>query len=109
MQGRVWKVEGYRMSEEEGKSGDRESKDKKMNSEGRRLCKFIGERGWHIMNGCTKGDEQGEWTYMDRTGTSVIDYVLGHEDTREMVDRLVVEDRIDSAHQPITIWIKGAE
>lgn len=46
-----------------------------MNSEGRRLCKFIGKRGWHIMNGCTKGDEQGEWTYMDKTGSSVIDYV----------------------------------
>lgn len=26
-----------------------------------------------------------------------------------MVDRLVVEDRIDSDHQPITVWIKGAE
>ena len=37
----------------------RRSKDKEVNGEGRKLCKFLEERGWGIMNGCVEGDEEG--------------------------------------------------
>lgn len=34
---------------------------------------------------------------------SVIDYVIGNEKMREKVEKMVVEDRIDSDHQPVSI------
>ena len=66
----------------------RRSKDKEVNGEGKKLCKYLEERGWGVMNGSVEGDEEGEWTFTGRRGISVIDYVLGNEDTREMVERL---------------------
>lgn len=38
----------------------RESKNKKINREGRKLLEFIAERGWTIINGGMKGDEKVE-------------------------------------------------
>lgn len=37
----------------------RESKDRKINKEERRMVDFIGERGWIILNGGARGDEEG--------------------------------------------------
>lgn len=82
-----------------GENGERNSKDRKINSEGRRLCKFI--RGWSILNGNIRGDEEGEWTYTGGRGDSVIDYVLGDERTRERVREVRVEEKVDSDHRPI--------
>lgn len=88
---------------------ERNSKDSKINSEGRRLCNFIKERGWSILNGNIRGDEEGEWTYTGRRRDSVIDYVIGDERTRERVRKIKVEGKADSDHQPITVWIEGAK
>lgn len=52
----------------------RESKDKKINREEKKLIKFIGKRGWTIINGGMKRDEKGEWTYTKGRGESVINY-----------------------------------
>lgn len=46
--------------EEEGRS--KESKDKKINAEGRFLLEWVEEIGWEIFNGCMEGDEHGDWT-----------------------------------------------
>ncbi|CAD6230749.1 GSCOCG00012194001-RA-CDS, partial [Cotesia congregata] len=51
----------------------RNSKVKVVNKEGNELCKFLSERGWAIANGCIKGDEEGEWTFVGERGCSVID------------------------------------
>ncbi|XP_076301434.1 uncharacterized protein LOC143219315 [Lasioglossum baleicum] len=59
------------------------------------------------MNGNIKGDEEGDWTYVGARGNSVIDYVLGNEDTREGVGKVEIGDKIDSDHMPIIVWIKG--
>lgn len=65
------------MEEEEEKLGKkRRSKDKKVNEEGRKLCRFLEEYGWSIVNGNIKGDEEGEWTFTGGRGESVIDYVM---------------------------------
>lgn len=66
----------------------------------------MGDLGWSILNGNLEGDE-GEWTYTRGMGGSVIDFVLGNEETREGVRRMRVEERIDSDHQPITVWVEG--
>lgn len=52
----------------------------------------MGELGWSILNGNVKGDEEGEWTYTGGKGETVINYVMGNEETRERVRRMKVED-----------------
>jgi len=96
---------GTEREEEEG----RRSKDKKVNREGRYLIEALEEAGWWIFNGGRKGDEEGEWTYAGGRGESVLDYVIEDEEVWEKVDRIRVEDRIDSDHFPVVVWIKGDE
>jgi len=69
------KVEG---EEWEG-NNCRRSKDRKINGEGRRLIECVRERGWWILNGGIRGDEEGNWTYTGSRGESVIDYALVNE------------------------------
>lgn len=87
--------------------GWKELRDVVVNGEGRKLCKFLGEMGYAIINGDFKGDGRGEWTHVGWRGGSVIDYVIGNEEMSERVDMMVVEDRIDSDHQPVSVWIRG--
>ncbi|CAK9799089.1 Transposon TX1 uncharacterized 149 kDa protein [Anthophora plagiata] len=101
--------QGGRIQKEgEGEEETRRSKDKKVNGEGKRLCEFLGDMGWEIMNGDTEGDEEGEFTYIGN-GESVIDYVIGNEETREKVERVEVEGRVESDHQPVVVWIEGGK
>lgn len=71
-----WEVEDEKRME----GGGRRSKDKKINRDGRKLLEFIEERGWMILNGGVKGDEEGEFTYTGGRGETVIDYVLEEEE-----------------------------
>ncbi|KAL6417114.1 hypothetical protein ACFW04_014677 [Cataglyphis niger] len=50
-----------------------------------------------------KGDVEGEWTYTEGSGNSVIDYVLGDEEVRMQVSRVNVRDNVDSDHYPIIV------
>jgi len=95
--------------EEEREKRKRKSKDKNMNKEGRILVDFLEERGWGILNGSIRGDEQGEYTFTGGAGNTVIDYVMGEEEVRDRVRSLRVEDKIDSDHHPVVIHMKGKE
>lgn len=46
--------------EEEKLRKKRRSKDKKVNEEDRRLCKFLEKYEWSIVNGNIRGDEERE-------------------------------------------------
>ncbi|XP_071577594.1 uncharacterized protein [Temnothorax nylanderi] len=96
-------------TEGRGKERGRKSKDKKVNKDGRTLLEFIEERGWTILNGGMKGDEEGEYTYTGGKGETVIDYILGDEDIREKVERLEVGEKVDSDHHPLILWIRDSE
>ncbi|KAL6419634.1 hypothetical protein ACFW04_013719 [Cataglyphis niger] len=87
----------------------RRSRDKRINKEGKELLRWIEKAGWTIFNGCIKGDIEGEWTYTGGSGNSVIDYVMGDEDTRMQVGEVEVGDNIDSDHHPIIVRIKGGD
>lgn len=58
--------------EEEGMegigNGERQSKDEKMNGEGRKLVAFVEEKEWSLFNGNIKGDENGEFTFTGGEG-----------------------------------------
>lgn len=92
------------MDEKEEK---RNSKDKKINKEGEKLIKMIGERGWNILNGNIYGDEEGEYTYLGPQGNSVIDYIITNTEALEKVERMKVGNRIDTDHQPVTVYLTG--
>lgn len=38
---------------------------------------WVEEYGWSIVNGCTSGDEKGQFTFTGRKGNTKIDYVIG--------------------------------
>jgi len=68
---------------------------------------FLEEKGWGIYNGCIKGDEDGEFTFTGGRGNSVIDYVIGEEETRDHIRWVRIGERVESDHQPLEIRIKG--
>lgn len=86
-----------------GEEMRRESKDKKINKERRKLIEFIEERGCTILNAGIKEDEKGEWTYMGERGKSVIDYVLVREEKRDEVKCMEVGDNVESDHYPLVV------
>lgn len=95
--------------EEEERRGEkkRRSKDKIINGEGKRLVNCLGEKGWSIFNGDMKGDEEGEWAFAGGKGNIVINYVIGDEECREMVENFKIGGKVDSDHQPVEVEIKG--
>lgn len=88
--------------ESEGEiSRERKAKDEVTNGEGKKLIKWIEEKGWGIMNGCKKGDEGGEYTFTGGRGNTTIDYVIADEEVRERIECIRVGEKIDSDHHPI--------
>lgn len=81
----------------------RELKDGIINGGGKRFCRFLGELGWAILNGNMEGDEREELTYVGVRKDSVIVYVIGSEELRERVEKVVVKDKMDSDHLPVTV------
>ncbi|KAJ3660008.1 hypothetical protein Zmor_011666 [Zophobas morio] len=54
------------------KGEKRRSKDKANNKEGKILWEIIEEMGWEMWNGNKEGHEEGEWTYVEARGESII-------------------------------------
>ncbi|XP_011879508.1 PREDICTED: uncharacterized protein LOC105568414, partial [Vollenhovia emeryi] len=101
------RVEGG--EEREKEESIRNSKDSVINKEGKRLVEFLEDKGMSILNGDTKGDEEGEYTFTGGRGNTVIDYVIGGEDLRGKVESLRIGDKIDSDHHPLEIQVKGEQ
>lgn len=107
---RTGKLGGWvEWKDERGEEGGRRSRDRKVNKEGRELINGLEEAGWYIFNGCGKGDEESDWTYAGGRGEFVLDYVIRDEEVWERVKRVKVEDKIESGHFLVVMWIKGGE
>lgn len=72
---------------------------------GKRLLEEIEERGWNIWNGNIERDEERKLTYISPKVSLVIDYVIGNMETRDKVDRLIIEERTESDHLPLCVYI----
>lgn len=101
--GSLGELEEYRS----GARKSRNSKDRKINKEGRKLVEMIEERGWSIFNGNITGDEEGKFTFTGGKGCTVIDYVIGDEEVRGKIGSMKIGDRVDSDHQPLEVWVEG--
>lgn len=77
-----------------------------MNKEKKMLVIFLEERGSEILNRVTVRDEEMEYIFTGGRGNSVIDYVLGEEGIRKKVKRLYIEERVNSDHHQVEVWIK---
>lgn len=90
----------------EGWDVKRKSKDKILNSRGWEFIDLIGSFGGYILNGATKGDEEGEFTYVGPRGCSVIDYTIVNENCIDLVSNFKIGDRVDSDHMPLLLELK---
>ena len=70
-----------------------------MNREGTILLELLEATEWTILNAGMEGDG----------GETVIDYILGDEDTRRWVKKLEIGDNVDSDHQPVIGSVGGEE
>ncbi|KOX74659.1 hypothetical protein WN51_13093, partial [Melipona quadrifasciata] len=84
----------------------RKSKDKVVNDKGQKLLKMAAESGWHILNGNMQGDEKGEFTYIEKRGETVIDYILTNTKGLDKIEKFQVGSRIDSDHQLLNVTVK---
>lgn len=86
--GRTEKERGVGLEEIVKKWGrKRRESNSKTNKGGRMLVEFLEEKGWGIFNGSIKGVERKEYTFTGGKENTVIDYIIGNEEKR-----LVVED-----------------
>lgn len=37
----------------------------------------------------------------------MIDYMIGNRKVKERVERLEIEEKVDSDHHPVVVWVKG--
>lgn len=81
----------------------RKSKDQIMDKTGKRLITEIEDKGWIMLNGNWKGDEEGEFTYISTQGQSVIDYGIINFQAEQEVEYFKIEERTESDYLPITI------
>ncbi|XP_059224641.1 uncharacterized protein LOC131997617 [Stomoxys calcitrans] len=87
-------------------TGPRKSKDKELNTNGRRYIDYCNEHNLVILNGQTLGDEDGNFTYLSNTGTSVNDICSVSINMLQYVESFKVVDKIWSDHLPITLNLK---
>lgn len=64
------------------------------------------EDGWRIFSGCIIGDEEGEYSFTEGKGNTVIDCVIGDLEVRDKIGSRRIEDKVDSDHHPVEVWIE---
>ncbi|XP_059217473.1 uncharacterized protein LOC131994683 [Stomoxys calcitrans] len=84
----------------------RKSMDKEINSKGRTYLEFCNDNNLVILNGQTKGDEDGNFTFVSTVGESVNDICAMSSSLLQYVDNFAVEENIWSDHLPISLKMK---
>lgn len=64
------------------------------------MVDFIEGKGWIILNGRTLGDEEGEFAFYGYRGNSVIDYIIVNDKMWDRIEKVRIEERVDSDHAP---------
>lgn len=87
----------------------RSSKDKVISNEGKRMVKWINEIGGYLLNGTTKGHKEGEFTYVEARGSSIIHYGIVNEVDNSRVRTFKIDSRVDSDHMLLIVIIDSEE
>lgn len=98
---------GKWMLGEEGELREgRNSADEVLNAEGKRLLELCEDIGGIIKNGNTRGDWEGNQTFIGGGGNSVLDLAIEVENEKgSVIDEIKVVPRIESDHLPVEIHI----
>lgn len=83
----------------------RKSKDKIINNKGNTFMNFCEDYSVFVLNGTTRGDEDGEFTYINTMGQSVNDICAISLDMLPYVDRFEVDAQKWSDHMPIVLTL----
>lgn len=83
----------------------RKSKDKTVNQKGIQFLQLCDDYNLYILNGITKGDEEGNLTYVTTVGDSVNDICAVSKELLRYTYEFKVEDKIWSDHFPILLQI----
>lgn len=94
------------ISEELNECG-RNSKDEIINKRGEKLLLTVQENGWQLINGTTKGDPNGEFTFANHNGFSVVDICITDEGIMDSVSDFCVLSSHLSLHSPIILSLGG--
>lgn len=81
----------------------RKSKDKTKNSQGKQLIDMCTDNNLLILNGRTKGDEEGSLTYLSYLGESVNDICAISLDIVQYIQKFTIANQIWSDHMPIRL------
>ena len=86
----------------------RNSKDSNVNSHGQKFVALCRESGLRVINGRTISDANGEITFQNRQGTSLIDISAIHFSAFNLVNDLTIGDFTEySDHAPVTLTLKA--
>lgn len=95
------RIGNWQISDEGEAERGRQSMDKTVNYEERKLVEFCGEIGARIVNGAINGDWEGAHTYSGESSESVLDLDIEVEGGREkLVREMRVKPRIEFDHFP---------
>ncbi|KAG1657525.1 E3 ubiquitin-protein ligase UBR5 [Nymphon striatum] len=81
----------------------RTSRDLSISKTGQQLIQFIRENNLVVINGRTRSDVHGDFTFSNSNGSSVVDLAITNEANFSMVDDLQVSPIIGSDHFPISL------
>ena len=84
----------------------RTSKDEKFNAEGKKLYELIEDSGGIILNGRTRGDSAGDFTFIGGRGNSIIDYIICSHSFLHLVEDMTVGSKPFSDHMPVCLNLK---
>jgi hypothetical protein len=73
---------------------ERRSKDEILNQRGKKLIDILRTSNYHVLNGMTKSDSCGEYTFCNRNGSSVIDLCIVSNHLKDETDLKVLKGRI---------------
>lgn len=87
-------------------TGPRKSKDKIKNAKGKTLMDFCEDYGLMVLNGRTRGDENGNFTFVSGVGESVNDICAVSVELLELVNKFCVDEQTWSDHMPIHVSLQ---
>jgi len=90
-----------------GRVSGRVSKDRVVSNKGISLINFCNDFNLIILNGRGLGDEEGQLTFFNAQGQSVIDYALVSEGLYDQVQSFKIGCRLESDHFPILLELRG--
>ena len=99
---RIGNLNGHALSDyNEYLCEERNSADRVVNSRGNQLQQFCQDNDLVVLNGRTVSDNIGEFTFVETTGASVIDYIMVNSPAIKHVRDMIVKSTSCSAHSAL--------